>query len=193
MGLLKEHQIVIFDDEIQAFGRTPQLFAFQYFGLEKYIDIATIGKLSQVCATLFTADMNPRPGLLSQTFTGSTSAIRASIAILKHLIQGDFYGPDGKIARIHRYFVDKLEEIAKRLPHAIRGPYGVGGMIAFTPFDGELPTAMKFVRDLFDNGVMSFVAGTNPTRVRFLMPAGVVTLEDIDNVARLIEMTLSKS
>ncbi|MCB1135939.1 MAG: aminotransferase class III-fold pyridoxal phosphate-dependent enzyme, partial [Chlamydiia bacterium] len=52
MDVLKEHGITIIDDEVQAFGRTSKLYAFQHFGLEDYVDIVTIGKLSQVCATL---------------------------------------------------------------------------------------------------------------------------------------------
>ena len=192
MSILKEHEVIIFDDEIQSFGRTPELFAFQYYGLEKYIDIVSIGKLSQVCATLFRDSVKPRPGLLSQTFTGSTSAIRASIATIKQLTQGGFYGPEGKIAQIHNYFVGKLKKIAEQHPHHIRGPYGIGCMIAFTPFDGETQKTTKFVHDLYDNGVISFIAGANPTRVRLLLPAGVITFEDMDKASAIIEKTLLK-
>lgn len=193
MSLLKENQIPIFVDEIQSFGRSEQLFAFQYYGLENYVDLVSIGKLSQVCATLFTDAFKPKPGLLSQTFTGSTSAIRASLMTLKKLISEGFYGPEGKIAQIHRYFVEKLQKIAERHPQLIRGPYGLGCMIAFTPLDGETQRVTKFVHTLFDNGVISFTAGTNPTRVRFLLPVGAVTHEDIDQAAKIIEDTLLKS
>lgn len=190
MNVLKENNISIFVDEIQTFGRTPSLFAFQYFGLEPYVDIVTIGKLSQVCATLFNHAHQPRPGLLSQTFTSSTSAIRSCQAILHFLVHGNFYGENGKIAQLHHHFIKKLKEIAERHPHFIHGPFGLGGMIAFTPFDGDAKRTKDLVLALFHNGVISFVAGSNPTRIRFLMPVGVVTTKDIDAVCEIIETTM---
>lgn len=190
MSLLKEHEIPIFDDEVQCFGRLPALYAFQYFGLEEFVDIVSIGKLSQVCATLFTDAMRPRPALLSQTFTASTSAIRAGQAILHELLQGGYYGPQGKIERLHQHTVKRLKEIEARHPHLIKGPYGLGCMIGFTPLNGEPQTVTHFVQELFKAGVITFVAGSFPTRCRILPPAGAVTFEDIDKVAALIEETL---
>jgi acetylornithine/N-succinyldiaminopimelate aminotransferase len=190
MTLLKDQGIAIFDDEVQSFGRLPELFAFQYFGLEKYVDIVSIGKLSQVCATLYRENFCPRPGLLSQTFTGSTSAIRAAQVMLDLLLAGRFYGPRGKIEQIQNEFIKKLTALSQKYPFLIQGPFGVGCMIAFTPLDGTAEKAHRFVRELFDAGVVSFIAGTNPTRVRFLIPAGAITFEDIDKAMEIIESTL---
>lgn len=53
MEILKENNVLIIADEVQTFGRTERLFCFQHFGLDEFVDIATIGKLSQSCATLF--------------------------------------------------------------------------------------------------------------------------------------------
>src|SRR5205823_6296636 len=133
MTVLKDHHISVLVDEIQTFSRTPQLFAFQHYGLEEFVDIVTLGKLAQVCATLFRKDHRPKTGLLSQTFTSSTAAIRASQVVLNELSNGNYFGPDGKNVEIHQYFVKKLQEIADCLPNAIYGPFGVGAMIAFTP------------------------------------------------------------
>lgn len=193
MVILKENNIAIFADEVQTFGRTPELFAFQYYGLEEYIDIASIGKLSQVCATLFMESYKPRSGLLSQTFTSSTSAIKASKIIITELINGGYYGPNGKIQHIHNHFASQLERLSKKHPSLIQGPFGLGCMIAFTPYDGDAQKVTSFVHCLFEAGVLSFIAGENPTRVRFLVPAGAVTNEDIDNVIKIIEETLIKT
>lgn len=190
MQFLKEHHVSILVDEIQTFGRTASLFAFQHFKLESYVDIVTIGKLSQACATLFNHEHNPRPGLLSQTFTGSTSAIHAGKVVLDHLLEGGYFGPEGKINKIHHYFSLKLEEIAKRHPGLIQGPFGIGAMIAFTPFDGNTERTTRFVHALFEAGVISFIAGSHPARVRFLVPAGAITTKDIDRVVSIIEKTL---
>jgi len=137
LDILKEHDIAILFDEIQSFGRTPQLFAFQHFGLEKYADIVSVGKLSQICATLYKKEFAPRPGLLSQTFTGSTSALRAGITIITHLLNDGYFGPTGKIVKLHEYFANKLRELEKKHPTLVHGPFGIGTMLAFTPFDGD--------------------------------------------------------
>lgn len=192
MAVLKEHEITIFVDEIQTFGRTPSLFAFQYFGLQEYVDIVTIGKLSQVCATLFKKTYKPKPGLLSQTFTSSTTALQAGKLIINSLVEEGYLGPEGKIAKIHNYFVQKFQELEKKYPSLIRGPYGIGAMIAFTPFDGDMHHVTHFIQDLFQAGVISFIAGSHPTKVRFLVPMGAIKEQDIDAVIKIVETVLIK-
>lgn len=39
---------------------------------------------------------------------------------------------------------------------------------------------------------MGFYAGMDPARVRFLIPVGVVSIEDIDNVSAIVEKTLAE-
>lgn len=192
MQELKQHEIAIFVDEVQTFGRTSRLFAFQHFHLENYVDVVSIGKLSQVCATLFKNEFKPKPGLLSQTFTSSTSAIYAGYYIVQQLLNGHFFGSQGKIEQIHSQFLYHFQELEKKYPERIKGPYGVGTMIAFTPFGGENERVNRFVQDLFEAGVISFVAGSQPTRVRFLVPAGVLSHRDIDQVMEIVEKVLIK-
>lgn len=190
MRVLKEHDIPIFIDEIQTFGRTPQLFAYQYFQLEDFVDLVSIGKLSQVCATLFRSRLQPKAGLLSQTFTSSTIALQTSYWIIQHLLSDHFYGSNGKLIHLHAHFEEHFNRLEKQWPNRIRGPYGIGAMVIFTPFDGETQRVARFVQDLFQAGVISFVAGSHPTRVRFLIPAGVMTLEDVDAVMQIVETVL---
>lgn len=188
--ILKEHNVAIIIDEIQTFGRTSHLFAFQYFELQDYVDIVTIGKLSQVCATLFRKELKPRPGLLSQTFTASTAAITAGKVIINSLINDGYLGPEGKIVHIHKRFLKHFQQIEKKYPHLIQGPYGIGAMIAFTPLNGEFESVTQFIHRLFHAGVIAFIAGHHPTRVRFLVPLGAITDHDIDNVAKIVEEVL---
>lgn len=192
MEVLKKHDIRIFIDEIQSFGRTPMLFAYQFFKLEEFVDVVSIGKLSQVCATLFRTHLKPKAGLLSQTFTSSTVALQTSYWIIQHLLSDHFYGPDGKIVRLHNYFEEHFRRLENKWPDRIQGPYGVGAMVVFTPFDGDAQRTAQFVQDLFHAGVISFVAGSHPTRVRFLVPAGVMTYEDVDAVMQIVESVLEK-
>lgn len=190
MTLLKEHEIPIFIDEIQSFGRTPSLFAYQYLQLDEFVDVVSIGKLSQVCATLFRSSIKPKQGLLSQTFTGSTSALQTSYWIIRHLLSDGFYGPDGKLVRLHRRFEEHFKRLEEKWPDKVRGPYGIGAMVMFSPWGGGSDRVAQFVQNLFHAGVISFVAGTDPTRVRFLIPAGVMTFEDIDRVMEIVENVL---
>ncbi|MCM8527669.1 MAG: aminotransferase class III-fold pyridoxal phosphate-dependent enzyme, partial [Lentisphaeraceae bacterium] len=88
--VLKENNIAVWVDEVQSFGRTTEPFAFQHFKLDEYVDIVTVGKMSQVCATFFTENFKPRPGLISQTFTSSTAAIHASQVTLNAMKDGLF-------------------------------------------------------------------------------------------------------
>lgn len=183
---LRERGIPILLDEIQSFGRTGQPFAFQHFGLDRFADVVTIGKMTQVCATLFRSEFNPDAGLLSQTFTASSSAIRAALVILRELRDGGYFGEEGKILRLGQYFAGQLEALAQRFPDRIAGPFGLGGMIGFTPFGGDAGTAREFVKRLFEAGVMVFPAGKNPARVRFLVPYGAAGESEIDQVCESI-------
>ncbi|MBQ26730.1 MAG: acetylornithine aminotransferase [Nitrospiraceae bacterium] len=192
MDILREHHVPIMIDEIQTFGRTTEPFAFQHFGLDEYVDVVTVGKLLQVCATLFSEPLNPSGPLLSQTFTGSTSAIFAARAILRELLSGDYFGEAGKILKFGNYFISRLTAIQQRHPEAIDGPFGFGGMIAFTPFGGNPQKAAQLVRALFEAGVLCFTGGNQPARIRFLVPYGAVRYEDIDAVTVIVEQTISR-
>jgi len=190
MKVLKENNVAVMIDEIQTFGRTSEFFAFQYFGLDQYVDVVSVGKMSQVCATLFTPEFNPKPGLLSQTFTSSTAAIYAACVILEQLENGGYLGEEGKIEYYARYFVDRLKGLSEKYPEKIRGPFGLGAMIGFTVFDGSPEKTKQFLSELYGSGVLGFMAGKDPSRVRFLIPVGAVTEEDIDGVCGIMEKVL---
>ncbi|MCP4407944.1 MAG: aminotransferase class III-fold pyridoxal phosphate-dependent enzyme [Gammaproteobacteria bacterium] len=190
METCQENNVAVLVDEVQTFSRTTELFAFQYLGLDDMVDLVWLGKASQVCATLFRKDYAPKPGLLSQTFTASSTAIAAGSVILDELLTGGYFGTDGKIAAFHEHFKNHLEAIDERNPGLIAGPWGLGAMVAFTPFQGDAAKAGALTKALYNNGVMGFVAGGQPTRLRFLLPVGGVELKDIDEVAKIIEQTL---
>ena len=190
LHFLKKHGILVIFDEIQTFARTEALFAFQHFNLDEFADIVTVGKVSQVCATLYKNPVMPRPGLLSQTFTGSTASLYIANTILDLLKGGEWFGPKGKNAQIHYYFSKLLKEMEKKKPHLISGPYGIGSMVAFTPFQGDQKRVLPFVTALFHAGVITFTSGVSPMRVRMLVPAGAVTFHQIDQVVSIIDKVL---
>ena len=189
----KENNISVFADEVQSFARTKELFAFQYFKLDKLVDVVAIGKNSQVCATLFTDDHKPKPGLMSQTFTGSAAQIAASHFVISSIVDGGYLGDNGKIEKLHKHFKENLEKLAKKHPKKLSGPYGIGVMVAMSVFGGDEAKSKAFTMKLFENGCLSFMAGGHPTaRVRFLLPAMVTENNHIDDVCALIDKTLSE-
>lgn len=193
LDLLKENGIAIWFDEIQTFARTSQPFAFQHFGLDAYVDLLTIGKITQVCATMFTDAYVPKPGLVSQTFTASTSAILAAQRVLDELSGSStaYFGESGRIMQVRKRFMSHLDRIRGQHPDWVKGPFGEGAMIAFTPFDGSDATVKKLLTGLFDAGVVAFVCGSVPARMRFLPSVGVITDSDIDVVGEILESVMA--
>lgn len=187
-----ENNIAVIADEVQTFCRTTRPYAFQHFELDKDVDLVTIGKISQVCATLFTDEYAPKPGLISQTFTGSTWAIMAANAIVSGLIENGNFGVDGKNVRFNQYFSQGLQAIGEKYPGSISGPHGVGGMVAFTPFDGTPEIASELVKRLYHAGLMSFMAGGSPSRVRFLLPLGCIDESHLDLACQIIESVVAE-
>ena len=96
----------------------------------------------------------------------------------------------GRSFALHDYFAKRLEKIAERHPTLIQGPYGIGCMIAFTAYGGDRKLTTQFVHRLFEAGVICFIAGSDPMRVRFLIPVGAITHKDIDIATEIIEKTL---
>ena len=188
----KKHDVSVIVDEVQTFMRTKEMFAFQYFKLDKHVDFVNIGKNSQVCATIYRNDHKPQPGLISQTFTSSGSAINAAYYMINEVANGGYLGDDGKIEKIHARFKANLIKLNQKYPDLIEGPWGIGAMVGMTIYKGDATKSKDFTLQLFKNGVLSFIAGASPTRVRFLVPAGGVELEDIDKVCEIIETTLNE-
>lgn len=188
-----EHNVLVIFDEVQTFSRLSQPFAFQHFGLEKYADIVTLGKITQVCATLYGETLKPKGPLLSQTFTAASASIRSGLAVLDQLESKNCFGPNGWNMQRHAYFRGKLEALARKYPTKISGPWGEGMMIAFTPGDGSAKTGTETLQRLYDLGLMGFLAGANPNRIRFLPPPGITTEHHIDIACEIIERVIASA
>jgi len=190
MGECRDRGISVIVDEVQTFGRTEQAFACRTFGCDDLVDAVTVGKMTQVCATLFRAELRPKPGLISQTFTGATAALHASRAILARLTDGDLFGPEGRVAAIARRFAANFEAIAARRPGLLRGPWGVGALVACTPLDGDRARVVALAKDLFARGLICFVAGGEECRLRFLPAILAIRDVDIDSGCAILEDAL---
>ncbi|MBF0207500.1 MAG: aminotransferase class III-fold pyridoxal phosphate-dependent enzyme [Oligoflexia bacterium] len=178
----KDRGIYIWVDEVQTFARTRQLFAFQMFGLDEFVDVVTVAKAFHVCGTLFTEELNPRPGLIAGTFNGSIAGLKMGRKSVQHLLSENYYGDDGKIARLERTFLKRFKEIAEGVGRNKITYYGgIGSMISFEVGDGSKKITNEFSNKLFENGVICFTAGQNPMRIRFLLPLVLADVNSSDS------------
>ncbi len=199
MECCKANSIAVWADEIQTFGRTQEMFSFDYYGLGEYIDVCTVGKMTQACATLYTEEYNPKPGLLSGTFTGATVDFTVGNALIDELARDGNYGSDGKFAAHHAEFSKQVELLAAKHPDWFPEASGVdglcgglGGMMRFTPFGGDKAKVGAVCREAYNQGVICFYCGHGPFHVRMLPPLPVMKMEDWARVFECMERALAK-
>lgn len=186
----KSKGIYVWIDEVQTFGRTTNLFAFQAMELDQYVDIVVVGKSLQACGLLYTSELNPKPGLIAGTFHGSIPALKAAAKTVKFLTEGNFYGENGRIAQIQNQFLTKLKQLAEgSCKGKINFYCGLGTMIAFEVGDASKDITTKFLKRLLENGIVAFNAGKKPVRVRLLLPI-TLTNQHIDEIFSIIEKTI---
>lgn len=182
--------IPIWADEVQTFCRTGEFFAFETLGLGEYIDVCTIAKTLQTGATLFTEEINPKPGLIAGTFAGSSAELRVGLRILELMQTEDYLGKNGKIAKIHSDFVGMLDRLNETsCAGLLQDAGGLGLMIAVTPLDGSKEKVGQLLTRLYDNGLISFSCGRGPFRLRFLLPA-VMSNDDVARAGEIIEKSI---
>ncbi len=176
--LCKENNILLWADEVQTFARTGELFAYEKLDLGNYLDFVTLAKTAQVGCTLFTDEMNPKPGLIAGTFAGATASLAAGTEIIRMLVEENYLGPQGKIAKLHTEFTGMLEKLASTsLKGMLDEIGGTGLMIAAKPLDGSKTMIEKLVKVLFENGIIGYYCGHGPYKLRFLIPATMTTAE----------------
>lgn len=181
-------------DEVQTFGRTGELFAFQRFGLGEFVDVVSLAKPLHAGAVLWTEEYSPKPGLIAGTFGGSTVGLALGARIVEMLVQGGYFGVEGKIQKLEKFIREDWERRKNRIGEKFN--FGraniIGGMVALEILDGRSETIKKFLEKLFDNGVIAFSAGREPVMLRMLPPMGILTEDHWVNVMGIVERTLEE-
>ncbi len=192
MDVCKENNIAVWADEVQTFGRTGEMFAYETLDLGDYIDVCTIGKLSQVCAALFTEEFAPKPGLLSGTFLGGSVPLNVGRRMIERLRTDSLYGKSGLIAHHRKLFEDHAAKlIAKHpnwfpdVPGATGHTGGMGGMMRLTPFGGAKDKINSLCTTAFHDGLILLPCGHDPYHIRMLPP--IPALKD-EHWARVFEI-----
>ena len=203
MEFCKAKKIAVWDDEIQTFGRTSRMFAYEHFDLGEYVDVFCVGKMTQACATAWTEEFNPKTAILSGTFTGEGTSFRVGTRVIERLRDGTFYSENGEFNRHHALFRKHAMELINKHPNwfpAVQSMNGggeklvggVGGMCRFTPFGGDKKKVMDACKACFDEGVILFYCGHGPYHVRMLPPMPVMKDEYWPKVFACIERGLAK-
>ncbi len=186
----KSKGIYIWVDEVQTFSRTRELFAFHMFGLDEYIDICTIAKAMQGAAVLYSEELNPKPGLIAGTFNGSIPALKAGSKVIRFLTEGPFYGENGRMKEIEEAFLGNLKRLSETSCQGLINYFGgIGTMISFEVGKADKDETLSFVKHLFNEGIIAFIAGKDPTRVRFLLPV-CLTEDHIKEIFDIVEKSV---
>ncbi len=180
----------IWVDEIQTFGRTGELFAFQKIGIDEYVDVVTVAKLLQVGGVLYSEEYNPKAGLISGTWSSSTAGLRAGLKALD-ILKKEMIGAQGKVAVLEMLAKTRLAQMKEgSCSRYIKDFSVIGAMVAFTIYDGSLDSVKKFLHKLWSMGVIAFYCGHGPYRARMLVPAAAISEQQYSEVFSLIEKAI---
>jgi 4-aminobutyrate aminotransferase-like enzyme len=191
MERCREAKLAVWVDEVQTFARTGELYAFRTFDLEEYVDVVTVGKALQGSAALFTRPYNPGAGLVAGTYAGSTVGMAVGARIIERLETEGFLGPEGRVAVLGGRIARRWDALRKRVPRAVGARSGIGAMQAFVPFDGSPALTSAVLKAAYEEGLMAFSAGSNPTKIRLLPPVNT-TDEELEAAFTMLEKALRR-
>ena len=189
MERCREAKIAVWVDEVQTFGRTPGLFAYRTLELDDLVDVVTVGKMLQGSAVLFRRAYNPKPGLVAGTYAGASVGMAVGARIIERLESEGYLGPEGRLAVLGRRVERRFKILRERLPGAVGPDAGIGAMQGFVPFDGSAEVLKEVLHTAFEEGLLVFGAGSNPGRVRLLLPVNV-TDEELEAGFTVLEKSL---
>ena len=111
--------------------------------------------------------------------------------IIERLETEGYLGSDGRVALLSRRFERRLVTLRKRLPKAVGERSGTGAMQAFVVFDGSAEIVSAVVRAAFEEGLMVFGTGANPSKIRMLLPVNV-TDEELEAGFAMLEKAMRR-
>jgi len=191
MERCRKARIAVWVDEVQTFARTAELYAFRTFGLEDLVDVVTVGKTIQGSAVLFRKPYNPRPGLVAGTLAGSTVGMAVGARVIERLETEGYLGPEGRIAVLGGRFERRLDALRRRLPKIVGPRSGIGTMQAFVVFDGSEELVSAVLQAAYEEGLMAFSTGSNPCKIRMLLPVNTRD-EEIEAGLTMLEKALRR-
>ncbi len=193
--ICRERGIVFVADEVQTgFGRTGELFASSYFGIEPDLVLTakSLGGGMPLAAITGRAEIMdaPGPGGLGGTFGGSPACCAAALAVLEEFA-------DGRLLARARSLGDQFQRRAtawQRQHTFIADVRGVGAMQAMEFVDANgaacAAAAKKLAQHCLHHGVLVLNAGTYDNVIRLLMPL-TISDEEYNQALQVMEDGLS--
>jgi 4-aminobutyrate aminotransferase / (S)-3-amino-2-methylpropionate transaminase / 5-aminovalerate transaminase len=193
----KQNGILFIADEIQTgFGRTGEMFASKYFGIEP--DLITISKslaaglpISAVVGRAEIMDA-PNPGELGGTYGGNPLGCVAALAVIEQMENEGLSGRSEVIGeRIRSHFTSLQAQYT-----SIGDVRGLGAMCAveFVEPDTGKPAktlVAAIVRACYEKGVIILTAGVHANIIRFLTPL-VITDDELQEGLDIIAESLAE-
>ena len=118
----------------------------------------------------------------------STATIRSELV---HLEEEGYLGPEGRIQVLGGRVERRLEALRRRMPRAVGEHSGVGAMHAFVPWNGRADIARRVLDRAFEEGLLAFNAGANPTKIRMLIPVNT-TDEELETGFTMLEKAMRR-
>ncbi len=180
-----EQNLVMICDEVQAgMGRTGKFFSWEHYGVVP--DIVTMAKGLAGGIPIGAMLTGPRSDVFTAgdhgtTFGGNPVASAASLATIKTILDENLMD---NAANIGNYWRGKLEHFCAKY-HFIDSPRGIGLMQAVNVQHDLAPT---IVQQALEHGLLLNALGPNTLRI---VPPLVVTREDVDEAADLLDKALS--
>lgn len=178
--LCDENNIMLIIDEIQSgFCRTGKMFACEHFEIQP--DIMTVAKAIAggfpVGATLCSDKIDITIGKHGSTFGGNPLAAAASIAAIDFMLENNLAQ---QAEEKGNYFVSKLdvENLSK-----VRSVRNLGLMIGIELKEKVQP----YLVELMGKGILAMPAGKTVLR---LLPPAIISYEDLDSVAEVLNKML---
>lgn len=198
-AICEEQGIVFIADEVQTgFGRTGRLFAMEHFGVEADImaTAKSLGAGYPIAGITGKAEVmdTPYPGSIGGTYGGNPLSCEVALVVLD--IMEEERLPE-RAEEIGRRVKERFTAMQQRFPQIgdVRGLGAMVGMELITDPDTKEPAAAlakAYRAKLFENGLLTIIAGTYDNVVRTLMPL-TIEWETLERGLDIMEETLAEA
>lgn len=198
-AICEEQGIVFIADEVQTgFGRTGRLFAMEHFGVEADImaTAKSLGAGYPIAGITGKAEVmdTPYPGSIGGTYGGNPLSCEVALVVLD--IMEEERLPE-RAKEIGRRVKERFTAMQQRFPQIgdVRGLGAMVGMELVTDPDTKEPAAAlakAYRTKLFENGLLTIIAGTYDNVVRTLMPL-TIEWETLERGLDIMEETLAEA
>jgi len=189
-----ENEILLIFDEVQTgFGRTGKMFCAEHSGVTPDIMVlakSMSGGLYPISCAVFTEEISDflmgHPFTIINSFGGTSMASLVALATIEYIEKHDLPAHAEKMGQ---RFMSGLADLKKKYPDLIIDVRGKGLMLGMEFPEDSIGPRMAY--QLRRNGVISIYTFNNPRIIR-IMPALVITEEEVDFVLNAFDLSLTE-